>query len=104
MNVTVISSVTRDKLLDIFGRIGDNEAPGLDGVPHKALKLAVKFRLDIFAELFEVRISEGIFPAAWKRQKLVLLKSGKSPGGPSFYRSVCLYGHCGENIKAGNLL
>ncbi|CAD7081762.1 unnamed protein product [Hermetia illucens] len=90
-NETAIPPVTRDELLEICGRIGDNKAPGLDEVPNKGPKLAVKSRPDMFAKLFEVCMSEGIFAAAWKRQKLILLpKPGKNPGEPSSYRPICL--------------
>lgn len=47
--------------------------PGLDGIPNRTLKLAMKSRVDIFAELSELRMFEGIFRAVWKRQKLILL-------------------------------
>ncbi|CAD7081162.1 unnamed protein product [Hermetia illucens] len=100
LNVTAIPPVTRDELLEICGRIGDNKAPGLDGVPNKALKLAVKSRPDMFAELFEACMSEGIFPAVWKRQKLVLLpKPGKPPGEPSSYRPICLLDTVGKMLE-----
>ncbi|CAD7080141.1 unnamed protein product [Hermetia illucens] len=89
-----------DELLDICGRIGDNKAPGLHGVPNKALKLAVKSRPDMFTELFEACMSEGIFPVAWKRQKLVLLpKPGKPPGEPSSYRPICLLDTVGKMLE-----
>ncbi|CAD7085027.1 unnamed protein product [Hermetia illucens] len=61
LNVPAIPPVTRDELLEICGRIGDNKAPGLDGVPNKALKLAVKSKPDMFAELFEACMSEEYF-------------------------------------------
>ncbi|CAD7080109.1 unnamed protein product [Hermetia illucens] len=77
-----------------------NKAPDLDGVPNKALKLAVKSRPDMFAELFEACMSEGIFPAVWKRLKLVLLpKLGKPPGEPSSYRPICLLDTVGKVLE-----
>ena len=100
LNVTPIPPVTRDELLEICSRIGDSKAPGLDGIPNKALKLAVKSRPDMFAELFETCMSEGIFPAPWKRQKLVLLpKAGKPPGEPSSYRPICLLDTMGKMLE-----
>lgn len=48
---TPIPVVIRDELLGVCSRTGNR---GLDGIPNKILKLAVKSRLDIFAGLFEV--------------------------------------------------
>lgn len=49
--------------IEICGRISDNKAPGLNGVPYKLLKLAVKSRPGVFCITFEVIRKEGIFPA-----------------------------------------
>lgn len=37
-----------------------------DGIPNKVFMLAVKSRLDVFVEQFEVCLVDGIFPAVWK--------------------------------------
>ena len=43
---------------------------------------------------------EGIFPASWKRQKLVLLpKAGKPPGKPTSYRPICLLDTVGKMLE-----
>lgn len=42
-----------ETLLEICSRIEDDKALSLDGMPNKFLKVTVKSRLDILAELFE---------------------------------------------------
>lgn len=41
----VVPLATEEELRQICGRIGDSKALGLDRIPNKALKLAVKSRL-----------------------------------------------------------
>lgn len=75
----MIPPVIKDKLVKICGRIGDSKAQGLESILHETLYLVVKLRWNMFTELFKAGKSEEIFPAAWKRPKLVLLpKAGKS--------------------------
>ncbi|XP_065072524.1 uncharacterized protein LOC135696917 [Ochlerotatus camptorhynchus] len=43
----------------------------------------------------------GIFPDAWKQQRLVLLpKPGKPPGDPSTYRPICLLDTTGKLLES----
>lgn len=53
--------LTVKKLQEISGSIGDIEDLGLNRILHKTLKLAMKTRLDLFADTFEVCLREGIF-------------------------------------------
>lgn len=97
-HVTKSKHVIRDSTSNWGGATGDprwsgRPAPSLDGVRNKALKLSVGCKQDIFIELFGACMSEEIFSAAWKQQKLILLSKAGKP-----LRS----GHCGENFKAGN--
>uniref|UniRef100_A0ABD2W8C3 Reverse transcriptase domain-containing protein n=1 Tax=Trichogramma kaykai TaxID=54128 RepID=A0ABD2W8C3_9HYME len=72
-------------------RIRERSAPGPDGVPNLALKLAISARPDIFLEVYTTCLETGVFPSSWKRQRLVLLpKSGKPPDEPSSYRPLCM--------------
>ncbi|CAD7076711.1 unnamed protein product [Hermetia illucens] len=99
-NDGIIPPVTVEELREICGRFGDNKAPGLDGIPNRALKLAVKTRPDLFANTFEACLKEGIFPAKWKKQKLVLLpKPGKQPGNLASYRPICLLDTMGKMME-----
>lgn len=74
----------RDVLQEIFSRTRNSKVSGLDCLANKALKLTVKFKPFIFAELIETCISKDIIPAVWKPQEFLLLyKAGKFPGETS---------------------
>lgn len=62
MNVTSILIFTTDKLLKNCFRIGDSEVPGLDGIPNKALKIVVKSKPGMFAELFTASEGSSLLP------------------------------------------
>lgn len=64
INLTVIPVVTKHGRLKMCRRISDSQTPYLGGIPNKAFRLAAKSRPDMFVELFEAYISEGIFPLA----------------------------------------
>lgn len=54
-HLPVIATVFREKLLKVCGRISDSKAPGMGGVPNKAIP-------DMFVEFFEACIFQRIFP------------------------------------------
>lgn len=95
-----IPSITEEELLKACSRIGDNKAPGPDGIPNVALKAAVRLRLDVFLKTYNACLHEGVFPRQWKQQKLVLLPKGnKPPGEPSSYRPICLLDTAGKLLE-----
>ncbi|CAB0036930.1 unnamed protein product [Trichogramma brassicae] len=87
----VIPGVTLEELRGACTRIRDGAAPGPDGVPNRALKLAVVLRPDAFLRVYSACLSGGVFQSPWKRQRLVLLsKPGRPPDAPSSYRPLCM--------------
>lgn len=95
-----VPPLTTDELLLACKNIGDNKAPGPDGIPNKALKVAIQKRPDIFAGTMHKCLAEGIFPEQWKVQQLVLLPKGnKPPGEPSSYRPICLLDTMGKILE-----
>uniref|UniRef100_A0ABD2WXW7 Reverse transcriptase domain-containing protein n=1 Tax=Trichogramma kaykai TaxID=54128 RepID=A0ABD2WXW7_9HYME len=81
-------------------RIRERSAPGPDGVPNLALKLAIAARPDIFLEVYTTYLETGVFPSSWKRQRLVLLpKPGKPPDEPSSYRPLCMLDTAGKILE-----
>ena len=78
-----IPEVTGEEVLAACTEIGDRKSSGPNGVPNVALKVAIRNRPDMFANLFYRCFVEGVFPRRWKEQKLVLIKKpGKPPGAP----------------------
>ena len=90
-------TISLDELMEACERVKNQKAPGLDQIPNVALKTAIKFRPDIFLDIYNSCLKEGIFPQKWKRQKLVLIpKDGKPPGLASSYRPICLLDTMGK--------
>ncbi|GBP88266.1 Putative 115 kDa protein in type-1 retrotransposable element R1DM [Eumeta japonica] len=86
-----IPPVTEEELLEACNRVGNNKAPGLDGIPNIALKTIIKAAPSLFLEAYNSCLKEGTFPRKWKQQRLVLLPKGKKPPEePSSYRPLCM--------------
>ncbi|CAB0032739.1 unnamed protein product [Trichogramma brassicae] len=95
-----IPAVTLEKLKGAQSRIKERSAPGLDGIPNSALKIAIATRPDIFLRLYMTCLKTGVFPSSWKRQRLVLLpKSDKPPDEPSSYRPLCMLATAGKILE-----
>lgn len=95
-----ITRVAAEEIIDIVRNVGDTKAPGPDFIPNQALKLAILNATDLFAEIFNQCLEEGIFPDSWKTQRLVLLpKPNKRLGDPSSYRPICLLDTMGKILE-----
>uniref|UniRef100_A0ABD2WXY4 Reverse transcriptase domain-containing protein n=1 Tax=Trichogramma kaykai TaxID=54128 RepID=A0ABD2WXY4_9HYME len=96
----LVPAVTLEDLKGAQSRIKELSAPGPDGVPNMALKLAVAVRPDIFLRVYTMCLETGVFPSSWKRQRLVLLpKPGKPPDEPSSYRPLCILDTAGKILE-----
>ena len=73
-------------------------APGPDGVPGRALALALPEINPFVRNIFNRCLQAGHFPKRWKTAKLVLIqKPGKkNPLNPSSYRPICLLDEIGK--------
>ena len=68
-----------------------------NGVPGLAIKTAALNVSYIFKGTFNACLSEGIFPAQWKIQRLIMLfKANKPPDEPSSYRPLCMLDIAGK--------
>ncbi|CAB0043595.1 unnamed protein product [Trichogramma brassicae] len=95
-----ILAVTLEELKGAQSRIKERSAPGPDGIPNSALKIAVAARPDIFLRVYTTCLETGAFPSSWKRQRLVLLpKPGKPPDEPSSYRPLCMLDTAGKILE-----
>lgn len=92
-----IPRVTEKELMEACNRVGNDKAPGLDGIPNIALKTAIKAAPALFLGVYDTCLKEGTFPRKWKRQRLVLLPKGrKPPEEPSSYRPLCMLDTAGK--------
>ncbi|CAB0034439.1 unnamed protein product [Trichogramma brassicae] len=95
-----IPAVTLEELKGAQSRIKERSAPGPDGIPNSALKIAIAARPDIFLRVYTTCLETRVFQSGWKRQKLVLLlKSGKPSDEPSSYRPLCMLDTAGKILK-----
>ncbi|CAB0044864.1 unnamed protein product [Trichogramma brassicae] len=95
-----IPAVTLEELKGAQSRIKERSAPGPDGIPNSALKIAIAARPDIFLRVYTMCLETGVFPSGWKRQRLVLLpKPGKPPDEPSSYRLLCMLDTAGKILE-----
>ncbi|KAI5700635.1 hypothetical protein M8J75_001479 [Diaphorina citri] len=73
------------------------KAPGPDQVTPEILKCTGLGSPTVFLEVFNEILRSGIFPAAWKTAKVVLIpKPNKPEFIPSSYRPLCLLDTCGK--------
>ncbi|XP_062120886.1 uncharacterized protein LOC133835041 [Drosophila sulfurigaster albostrigata] len=72
-NSAAIELVTSAEISTIAGSMKLGKAPGPDGIPLRALRLACALRPEIFVDMFNRCLQEAVFPDIWKSQRLVLL-------------------------------
>lgn len=76
---------------------GRRKAPGLDGVPGRAVFIALDPLEERFRALLTACLVQGLFPRQWKAGKLVLLKKdGRPEDSPSAYRPLVLLDEAGK--------
>lgn len=99
-NTINFSPVTEDEVIEVVKKFGVNKAPGPDGIPNIALKLAARTQPDMFADLYNSCLKEGIFPAPWKQQRLVLIPKGsKHPNDLLAQRPLCMLDNMGKLLE-----
>ncbi|XP_064539656.1 uncharacterized protein LOC135429319 [Drosophila montana] len=97
---SLIDEVSVEEVLTIARSLKPSKAPGPDGIPNRALKLAMSLQPAQFVQLFNMCLMERTFPTIWKLQTLVLLpKPGKPPDDPSSYRPICLLDTLGKVLE-----
>ncbi|XP_043499924.1 uncharacterized protein LOC122522703 [Polistes fuscatus] len=90
--------VSEEEVYRAAARIGLERAPGPDGVPGLVLKRAATFCNKGLADCFSVLLRNGVFPCAWKRARLVLVKkkSKNHDDSLSSFRPICLLDEVGK--------
>ncbi|GBP78994.1 Putative 115 kDa protein in type-1 retrotransposable element R1DM [Eumeta japonica] len=97
LNPEDIPLVTKEELMEASNRVGNNKAPGLDGVPNITLKTSIKAAPELFLDVYNTCLKDGTFPRKWKQQRLVLPPKGKKqPEEPSSYRPLCMLDTVGK--------
>lgn len=92
-----VPPITLEELEVASRRLHPGKAPGPDGVPNEALKVAVRTHPAMFQGVYERCMKDGVFPKPWKMARLVLLKKGDKPADqPSSYRPLCMLDTTGK--------
>lgn len=71
--------VTLQEIKEWGYKVPVRKAPGPDGIPDFVVKLAAAKKPEVLRSVFNTCFRTGIFPRAWKRAKLVLLRKGSKP-------------------------
>lgn len=97
----IIPIVTAKEVIGVSNRLGDKKnTPGVDGIPNKALKAAIKTQPYMFASLYNSYMIKGVLPDRWKKQTLVLLPKGNNRlVDPSSFRSLCMLDTAGKVLE-----
>lgn len=91
---------TIEELQNAVRTMKNNKAPGPDGIPVEALKVAVRHCPHLLLDMYNSCLKMGSFPKKWKLQRLVLISKGKGdPNSPSAYRPLCLLDTAGKLLE-----
>ena len=91
---------TEAEMAEAIRSMKNGKAPGPDGIPAEALKVALKVIPGILLAMFNACLVLGVFPKTWKEARLVLLCKGKGvPGAPSSYRPLCMLNTIGKVME-----
>jgi hypothetical protein len=67
------------------------KAPGPNGILNRALKHLSKRAVSLLVQIFNAVLHTHHFPSAWKNARVIsILKPGKDPAQPTFYRLISL--------------
>lgn len=86
-----IAELTTEEVLGAARKITENETPGLDGIPNKALFVTTKKVPGRLSQIFKSCFNEGGLPEKWKQQ--LIPKPNKLSGDPSSYIKRHRTGH-----------
>lgn len=82
---------TEDELKRACAKLKTKKAPGPGQIPPEMVKALTIERLSYVLRVYNRLADNRLFPARWKRARLVLLRKGTKPiDEPSSYRPICL--------------
>lgn len=86
---------------DIVSKLSTNKAPGDDKISNRMIKEACKYAGEAMLLVYNRCISEGTFPAIWRRGNIKLIpKSGnKPPDDPKSYRPITMLPSLGKLLE-----
>ncbi|XP_035737492.1 uncharacterized protein LOC118448395 [Vespa mandarinia] len=86
-----VPQFTEEELLRFVSSMRSKKAPGPDGLPAEIIKVVAQSHPELLLNMYNTCLSGCIFPAPWKKARLVLISKGKGPvGAASSYRPTCM--------------
>ena len=77
-----------------------SKAPGLNGIPNRALKHLPQRAFSLLEQIFNAVLRAHHFPHVWKHARVIsILKPGKDPALPSSYRSISVLDTIGKLLE-----
>ena len=74
-----------------------SKAPGPNGIPNRALKHLPQRAVSVLVRIFNAILLTNHFPTVWKHAQVIsILKPGKDPALPSYYRPISLLDTIGK--------
>ena len=67
-----------------------SQAKGEDGIPQSIIAKALPSIAPYLMKLFNASLEKGIFPSAWKKARIIVLKKVSVPSSPSDFRPIAL--------------
>jgi hypothetical protein len=93
-----------DEVHDAMRGLKVRKAPGLNGIPNRALKHLSQRAVLLLVQIFNAIFLTHHFPSLWKHARVIsILKPGKDPALPSSYRPISLLDVVGKPFEK-NLL
>ena len=84
-------TVTEDEVLRVLNSIDPNKSTGSDNIPPKLLKMTAIIIKSPLTKLFNMSLSQGIFPTSWKEANVLpIFKKKGSTSDPTNYRPISL--------------
>lgn len=98
---TLVPPITTQEIGSAVARLPSGKAPGPDLIPNEVIRLTDNKFPEQFTICCNKCLSNGVFPARWKRAKLVLLckGQGKARDLPSSYRPISLLDGVGKAFE-----
>lgn len=93
-------AVAGDEISAACAKINAGKASGPDGIMGQIIKNTSGILTDLWMSCFKACLREGVFPAAWKMARLVLIKKpGKPDLASSSYRPICLLSEASKLLE-----
>ncbi|XP_035742633.1 uncharacterized protein LOC118450807 [Vespa mandarinia] len=98
--ISGVPQFTEKELLRAASSMRNKKAPGPDGLSAELIKDVAQSHPELLLNMYNKCFRGGIFPAPWKKERLVLISKGKGPvGAASSYRSICMLDMVGKLLE-----